>query len=46
MGAKFGIPTVLSSDSIRHIMRNFVDKEDEPILFASTYEAGKALNLD
>lgn len=38
LASKLGISTVLSTDSIRHIMRNFMDKEQEPILFASTYE--------
>jgi 2-phosphoglycerate kinase len=40
VGARFGIQTVLSTDSIRHIMRNFVQEQDNPILFCSTYEAG------
>lgn len=43
LATKIGIPTVLSTDSIRHIMRNFFEKEAYPILFASTYEAGKKL---
>lgn len=43
LATKIGIPTVLSTDSIRHIMRNFLDKESFPFLFASTYEAGKKL---
>lgn len=38
LGSRLGISTVLSTDTIRHIMRNFVSKEDNPILFASTYE--------
>ena len=33
--------TVLSTDSIRHIMRNYVLEEEDPILFASTYQCGK-----
>ena len=40
LGAKLGISTVLSTDTIRHIMRNFISQKDDPILFASTYEAG------
>jgi 2-phosphoglycerate kinase len=35
--------TVMSTDSIRHIMRNYIGEKQEPILFASTYECGKAL---
>lgn len=38
---KMGITTVFSSDTIRHIMRNSITPEENPILFASTYEAGK-----
>ncbi len=41
LASKLGIATVLSSDSIRHIMRNFIEREENPILFASTYECGK-----
>lgn len=40
LGSKLGISTVLSTDTIRHILRNFISKEEFPILFASTYEAG------
>ena len=36
-----GIATVFSTDTIRHIMRNSTTSEENPILFASTYEAGK-----
>ncbi|CAD8112601.1 unnamed protein product [Paramecium primaurelia] len=43
LASRFGISTVLSTDSIRHIMRNFLSKEENPVLFASTYEAGKTL---
>lgn len=38
LGSRLGISTVLSTDTIRHIMRNFKSKEENPILFASTYE--------
>ena len=40
LGSRLGISTVLSTDTIRHVMRNFVAKEDDPIIFASTYETG------
>lgn len=40
LASKFGISCVLSTDSIRHIMRNFMSKDENPVLFASTYEAG------
>jgi 2-phosphoglycerate kinase len=38
LGSRLGISTVLSTDTIRHIMRNFVSKENNKILFSSTYE--------
>jgi deoxyadenosine/deoxycytidine kinase len=41
LGSRMGISTVLSSDTIRHIMRNFVSKDENPILFASTYETSE-----
>jgi 2-phosphoglycerate kinase len=40
VGARFGIQTVLSTDSIRHVMRNYLSEKENPILFCSTYEAG------
>jgi len=43
---KMGITTVFSTDTIRHIMRNSTTPEENPILFASTYEAGKFINED
>jgi 2-phosphoglycerate kinase len=41
VASRLGISTVLSTDTIRHIMRNFLSKEEVPVLFASTYEAWK-----
>jgi 2-phosphoglycerate kinase len=38
--------TVMSTDSIRHIMRNYISETKEPILFASTYECGKVLKQE
>jgi 2-phosphoglycerate kinase len=38
LGSRLGISTVLSTDTIRHVMRNFISREELPILFASTYE--------
>jgi 2-phosphoglycerate kinase len=46
LGARFGIQTVLSTDSIRHIMRNFILEKENPILFCSTYEAGAMVPPD
>ena len=41
LARRFGIQTVISTDSIRHIMRNFLDQKDLPLLFCSTYECHK-----
>jgi 2-phosphoglycerate kinase len=41
LAKKMGIATVFSTDTIRHIMRNSSTPQQNPILFASTYEAGK-----
>jgi 2-phosphoglycerate kinase len=41
LGTRLGISTVLSTDSIRHVMRNFLVEKKNPVLFCSTYEAGK-----
>lgn len=43
-GSRLGITTVLSTDSIRHMMRSFVDEEQNPLLWASTYHAGEYLD--
>ena len=40
LASRLVIATALSTDSIRHIMRNFMEKDENPILFASTYETG------
>ena len=37
---------VLSTDSIRHIMRNYITEEQEPILFVSTYQCGSLLSKE
>ena len=44
LGTRLGISTVLSSDSVRHVMRNFLKEEENPTLFCSTYEAGKMVS--
>lgn len=45
-GAQASSLNVISTDSIRHIMRNYTSQEEEPILFASTYQCGKVLDQD
>lgn len=39
-----GITTVVSTDSIRHMMRSFADEKQNPLLYASTYHAGEYLD--
>lgn len=43
-GSRLGITTVVSTDSIRHMMRSFVDEKENPLLWASTYHAGEHLD--
>lgn len=45
-GSRLGITTVISTDSIRHMMRSFVDEKQNPLLWASTYHAGEFLDPD
>lgn len=44
LGSRLGITTVISTDSIRHMMRSFVDEQQNPLLWASTYHAGEYLD--
>ena len=38
LAARMGITTVLSTDSIRHMLRGFTTPEADPLLWASTYQ--------
>ncbi|KAL8141531.1 LOW QUALITY PROTEIN: hypothetical protein V2J09_014563 [Rumex salicifolius] len=44
LGSRMGITTVISTDSIRHMMRSFVDEKQNPLLWSSTYHAGEHLD--
>ncbi|XP_059659444.1 P-loop NTPase domain-containing protein LPA1 homolog 2-like [Cornus florida] len=44
LGSRLGITTVVSTDSIRHMMRSFVEEKQNPLLWASTYHAGEYLD--
>ena len=46
LGTRLGISTVLSTDSIRHIMRNFLSESENKVLFCSTYEAGSQVSAE
>ena len=35
---------MISTDSIRHMMRSFIDEKQNPLLWASTYNAGECLD--
>lgn len=35
---RLGINTVISTDSVRHMLRSFTTKEESPLLYASTYQ--------
>lgn len=41
LAARLGITKVLSTDSVRHMLRTQISKEEYPELFASTYHAGE-----
>ena len=40
LAARLGITTLLSTDSIRHMLRSFHSREEAPLLYASTYQVG------
>ncbi len=40
---RLGITTVVSTDSVRNMLRGFVDEERHPLLWVSTYEVGEYL---
>ncbi|XP_047319567.1 P-loop NTPase domain-containing protein LPA1 homolog 2-like [Impatiens glandulifera] len=44
LGGRLGVTTVVSTDSIRHMMRSFADEKQNPLLWASTYHAGECLD--
>lgn len=39
LAARLGISTIVSTDSVRNMMRSFTPQEANPLLWASTYEA-------
>ncbi|KAJ3672176.1 hypothetical protein LUZ60_006897 [Juncus effusus] len=44
LGSRLGITNVISTDSIRHMMRSFSSQSQNPLLYASTYHAGDCLD--
>lgn len=43
-GQRLGVTTVVSTDSVRHMMRGFISEQENPLLWASTYHAGEFLD--
>ncbi|KAL6756637.1 hypothetical protein V8C86DRAFT_57199 [Haematococcus lacustris] len=43
LASRLGISTVLSTDSVRHMLRTFYSEQQAPALWVSTYQAGEAL---
>jgi hypothetical protein len=43
LASKLGIDKVLSTDSIRHMLRSFIKEEENPVVFASTYYAYESI---
>jgi 2-phosphoglycerate kinase len=46
LASRLRLTTVLPTDSVRHILRAFTSKEENPCAFVSTYQAGDALTED
>eukprot|EP00002_Diphylleia_rotans_P000328 TRINITY_DN10170_c0_g1_i1.p1 TRINITY_DN10170_c0_g1~~TRINITY_DN10170_c0_g1_i1.p1 ORF type:complete len:626 (+),score=116.57 TRINITY_DN10170_c0_g1_i1:48-1925(+) len=42
--SRLGVTTVVSTDSIRHMLRNFGKDKENPLLWSSTYNSGEALS--
>ncbi len=42
LAARLGVSTVVSTDSVRHMLRSFTPAAANPLLWASTYEARAA----
>ena len=38
LASKMGITTIVSTDSIRHMLRSFTTQAEDPVLWASTYQ--------
>lgn len=46
LASRFGITTIISTDHIRHLLRNFYSQETHPILYSSSYNSGLLLLSD
>eukprot|EP00897_Mesotaenium_endlicherianum_P004814 jgi/Mesen1/4360/ME000022S03644 len=44
LASRLGISTVVSTDSVRHMMRSFTGEDENPLLWSSTYHAGEFLD--
>ena len=43
LASRLGITTLVSTDSVRHMLRSFSEEGDDPLLWASTYQAAACL---
>jgi 2-phosphoglycerate kinase len=43
LASRIGINQVLSTDSVRHMLRTFISEKENPVVFASTYHAYESL---
>ncbi|KAL0480780.1 hypothetical protein AKO1_006960 [Acrasis kona] len=43
LASRMGITKILGTDSVRHLLRGFITKDQEPCLFTSTYHSGEAI---
>ncbi|CEG36888.1 P-loop containing nucleoside triphosphate hydrolase [Plasmopara halstedii] len=46
LAARLRLTTVLPTDSVRHVLRSFTSKDENPCAFVSTYQAGDALSKE
>eukprot|EP00854_Cymbomonas_tetramitiformis_P020976 gene20976-25167_t len=44
LASRLNLSTMISTDAIRHMMRSFAGKQENPLLWASTYDAGEYLD--
>jgi AAA domain len=43
LAARLGVSAILSTDSVRHMLRGFSPQQDAPLLWVSTYQAGDCI---
>jgi len=43
LAGRLGVSSILSTDSVRHMLRGFAPEETAPLLWVSTYQAGDCI---